>query len=296
VPLLQQAIGLAPEDGAPRCWLALALMNLGRYPDALRLADEAITRNPDYEWPHRVRALILRGMRKFRPALESAVTAVRLEPEGESALHLLATCQFDVGQIADARVTAERLREVSPAWAGTHNLLANIALKERRWADAEEHCRSALELDPQSHTAMHNLGMALNAQGRKREATECFHQALRIDPGAAESRQALHAIVGRDMAELPIWQRRKRLAEEHETVQTFITTEQERANREAGRALAIGWLMMGWVFTAGWTLFILAFIRQGGLHHHWWEWAAFAAVAGSTLAGTAAYVRRSRQG
>lgn len=296
VPLLQQAISLAPEDCNPQCWMALALFRLGRHADALRAAERGAALAPDYEWPHRLRSIILRDQRKFRPALEAAQVAVRLAPDEENALHLLATSQFDCKQFTEAHDTALRLREVAPEWDSTHTLLGNIAIQFKRWEEAEEHCRRALELNPEAKNPLHNLGYLCQRAGRKQEAADYYHAVLRLDPKDEQARRALLSLVSRDMAELPIWLRKKRLEQEHPTVQAFVTDAHQRTQREANHVLAVGWVILGWVISLGWSLFVLGFLVHGDLNYRWWDWLAYLSVVLGTLAGTAYLVWKKRTG
>jgi Flp pilus assembly protein TadD len=52
-----------------------------------------------------------------------------------------------------------------------------------RVAAAENAYRAALAIVPADPTVTHNLGVAIAAQGRHREAVGCFDEALRADPG-----------------------------------------------------------------------------------------------------------------
>jgi hypothetical protein len=55
------------------------------------------------------------------------------------------------------------------------------------------------------------------------------------------------------------------------------------------------WLVMGWLFTVGWTLLVIMFAGRGGLLHRWWEWTSYVAVVGATFCGTFWYVIRKRR-
>src|SRR5262249_22976427 len=52
-----------------------------------------------------------------------------------------------------------------------------------RIAAAENASPAALAIVPADPAVMHNLGVAIAAQGRHREAVRCFEEALRADPG-----------------------------------------------------------------------------------------------------------------
>lgn len=296
IPLLQQAAVLAPDDCNPHCWMGLALFRLGKHAEALQAVGRGAAVAPDYEWPHRLRSIILRDQGRFRPAMEAAREAVRLAPDDQNTLHLLATSEVDAKQYPQALETALRLREVAPEWDSAHTLLGNITLYFKRWDEAEAHCRRALELNPESRTSLFNLAYIRQMTGRKREAADFYHTILRIDPSDAEARRALLLLVDRDMSELPIWKRKKRLEEEHPTVQAFVTEAQQRSNREVNETLAAGWVILGWVFSLGWTAFVIGFMWHGGLMHRWWEWSAYAATLLATLLGTAGLIRKRREG
>ena len=86
------------------------------------------------------------------------------------------------------------LLEVNP---DTHELLGRAALEAGNYDEAEQHCRAALQLDPNRWTALYSLGRALEGQGRKKEAAACFDRAARLHPSAeAERRKQLKEIGG----------------------------------------------------------------------------------------------------
>jgi tetratricopeptide (TPR) repeat protein len=297
LPLLQQAVAAAPGDCNPQCWMSLALMRLGRLPEALKAAERGVALAPEYEWPHRLRSLVLTEQGKLRPALEAAREAVRLAPDDETALHLLANCEIDCKQYSQAQATVERLLKVSPEWADAHTLMGVVMLHFKRWDEAEEQCRRALELDPEARTPLYNLGYIRQKTGRKREAADYYHAVLRLHPGDAQARRALLLLVDRDMSELPIWLRKKRLEQEDPAVQAFVTEAQQRSNREVAETLAVGWVLFGWIMSLGWSGLIISFLWHGGLMHHWWGWAAYGATLLATVWGTVLLIRKKqRQG
>lgn len=52
---------------------------------------------------------------------------------------------------------------------------------------AEEHYRRALELGPEDGVAAYNLGVALQDQGRERDAVEAYRRAVEAEPGLADA-------------------------------------------------------------------------------------------------------------
>jgi len=60
-----------------------------------------------------------------------------------------------------------------------------------RHAEAEAHCRAAIEIDPTRHNAHKNLGLALAGQGRYREAARSLLEADRRWPADGRARRHL---------------------------------------------------------------------------------------------------------
>ena len=66
----------------------------------------------------------------------------------------------------------------------------NRFFKERRWREAEEQYRIAMQSFPSLAEAHYNLGMALNKQGRFSESRDHFTRALKLEPGNSMYRNA----------------------------------------------------------------------------------------------------------
>ncbi len=73
------------------------------------------------------------------------------------------------------------------ARALAHRNLANLALGERRFEDAERHARAATTLLPSDATARNTLAIALDDLGRVVEAEAAYRQALALDPALYRS-------------------------------------------------------------------------------------------------------------
>jgi choline-sulfatase len=73
------------------------------------------------------------------------------------------------------------------ARAIAHRNLANLALGERRFEDAERHARAATTLLPGDAAARNTLAIALDDLGRVVEAEAAYRQALALDPALYRS-------------------------------------------------------------------------------------------------------------
>jgi tetratricopeptide (TPR) repeat protein len=192
IPLLQRAIAADPEDATPRCLLGAALLGIDQPAEALQAAEGALALNADDEWPHRVRCMALLELGRKAEALSAAKEAVRLDAANPVGLFALFEAQLVSRSIAAPRETAQRLVALAPDWPPAHRALGAIAVRRRRWLEAEAHYRKALELDPTDTFTLNNLGVALDGQGRGKEAIEAFEMAAESDPSHKLARRNLY--------------------------------------------------------------------------------------------------------
>jgi len=183
---LAAALAHAPDNDRLLCTLAYNHWRLGEFVQAQAYADRAIGANPNNEWAYRLRCSSLRRQRRWcrngRTVLQDAKDAVRLSPEGRLSWHTLADTQLSGGQLAEAARSAERLREIAPDWALTYDMLARVAHRQRRKADAEAYVREALRLDPLSSSAMNLLGVILFSRVEYEEGIEACYRAVQRNP------------------------------------------------------------------------------------------------------------------
>jgi tetratricopeptide (TPR) repeat protein len=110
---------------------------------------------------------------------------------------------------------------------------ARAHLQAGQLAEAESAYRGALAIVPHDPVVTHNLGVAIAAQGRHRDAVGCFDEALRADTGfiSAHYNRAIAMMALSEMQEaINAFERAARLEPEH---------------YEAHRALGFLWLSQG---------------------------------------------------
>lgn len=182
VAILNKGLGAYPDNHWILCSLSISHLRMGDRKRAMDYANRAVSGAPEEEWGHRLRSIILLQEKKAEESLQAAREAVRINPEWPMALYVLVQALIANKLLGEARVTAEKLRQLAPEAEISHEALGNVALKQLRWSAAEEHFEAALRINPNSYEAMNNLGVSLLNQGREDEATERFHQAAVINP------------------------------------------------------------------------------------------------------------------
>jgi tetratricopeptide (TPR) repeat protein len=204
VPLLLKALEITPDDPELLAEFARTLCNCGDYSGALRYADAAIAADPQEVWGYHIRCNVLDRMGDAQGALRAAREAVALGPEAPENLNLLANCLVDCRMLREAEATAQMLVSMTPDSAGAHQTLARVYIIEHRWDKAEIQERRALALDPTLSLALTGLGLALWSTGRRSEALECYHDALRLQPDDESAQKLLESSAPLYM--LPNWQ------------------------------------------------------------------------------------------
>jgi tetratricopeptide (TPR) repeat protein len=188
---LRHAAALDPSDPRPLCMISAAHIRLGQPEEALRAATDAVTREPELGWAHRLRATSLHKLGRAREAKEAALEAVRIEPEEPNAYVVLSEALQASGDEAGALAAARHAVALNPEATVTHNALGNILLKHEQPEAAEAEFRAALAIDPEDSIALNNLAAALGRQRQIPEMVRGFERASQADPAYALPRKNL---------------------------------------------------------------------------------------------------------
>ena len=140
----QEALLLWPESAAPAFHLAHLYLEMGQPDQAREFYQKALALDPSYH---------------------TAYNSAGLRYYGNSRLYLAA---------AEYRRTLALNPEDAYAILG----LGRLALRRRRWAEAENHLQQALARQPDLVDAHRALGEALTRQGRRREAITAYEKSL----------------------------------------------------------------------------------------------------------------------
>jgi tetratricopeptide (TPR) repeat protein len=156
---LEQALEREPEWDAAWALYASALFRLGRFKEAERSIIEAIRLSPDRASFFNEYARFLSWCGKKEKALELARRAIELDPDDEDAHQLFASLLHQVSpskwQLSEE--AARRAVSLNPDDADGLAILGALVLTQRRYQEAEELFRSALEIAPHNPLALEGL-------------------------------------------------------------------------------------------------------------------------------------------
>jgi len=181
VPLLEQAVRMAPDDAHILRDLRLTLLNVGKPEDALGYLDRAVTLGPELGHAHMGRGIALEAV--ARPGAEDAYQqAIAATPDLAEAYARLALLRHRAERRNEAimlyREAARRTRDERDR--GTYS--ARAAILEHDLDTAEISLRQVLAIDDDAHAALALLAYVQNARGDFAAAEAGLARALRLQP------------------------------------------------------------------------------------------------------------------
>lgn|SRR3989339_599302 len=193
VEALRQAIRLKHDSGNTHYEISRAFLKLKNYPEAEKSAQVALRYDPDKECK-RI-SLSIAAMENLGVALTKQGRFEEAEACFRQNLGLVTLTYFNLGMMFywmkrydDALENFRRALELKPESAEYHNLLGDTYDELGQFDEAEKYLRSAIKMDKNYALGHHDLGVFLSRRrGLKEEALAAFDQALKIDPDMLES-------------------------------------------------------------------------------------------------------------
>jgi TolB-like protein len=232
VDLFEHARSTDPTYAAAHGGLALALATLPVYvgtpaasvlPRALEVAGQALALDPSLATAHLARSLALAMHRwDWQGAEASALLALEGQPpdpihRSTYALYVLAGS----GRFDHALIEAERARDADPLSLPANAYVGYVAYLARRYGQADQVCRTTLELDARFPLAMWIHEMVLEQLGQIGRAVDVARSLVSDHPdsalfrahlaralavaGDAGAREELRRLVERLSVDHPVW-------------------------------------------------------------------------------------------
>ncbi len=103
-------------------------------------------------------------------------------PQATSSIDQKAATDFEEGRVADAESALRSVLRAHPQDVSALSLMAVILDSQRKYSEAEEFYRRALQIAPKSTVILNNLGNHYLATGNVKKAEESFGRVVAIDP------------------------------------------------------------------------------------------------------------------
>jgi tetratricopeptide (TPR) repeat protein len=171
--------------------LAVALVQRGRVPEAIKQYEQALRVEPDDAAAHNGLGVAFARLGKSQEAIAHWEQALRIKPDSAETHNNLAVTLARLGRLPEAIAHWEQALQINPDLAEAHCNLG-IALAQMGKSDqAMDHWNQALQINPDLAEAHYNLGVALEHAAKLPDAIRHYKQALRINPDYADARNAL---------------------------------------------------------------------------------------------------------
>jgi tetratricopeptide (TPR) repeat protein len=175
----------------------LALEKAGLAASAVLAAQVLLEDDPEFEFAWSVLGRILTSLNRYEEAEDAIARAISLCPEGKTYIPFA-----EMGHLFDSRGDLPRAEEwyrkaveARPESANGYNYLGSVLARQGRLEEAEMVHRTSLGCaEGCIDEAYLNLGLILRAQERFVEASECFVQAITLDPNYRDAKKALRDV------------------------------------------------------------------------------------------------------
>lgn len=189
--LYQAAVDAQPDMTVARAGLARIYV-LGRAPDrALDLIEPALEKQPNDPNLLLVRAGARMEQNDDAGARQDAERVVKLAPDNEDAISMLAAMEQRAGNIDRAVSLLRGAVEHHPKSVDLHKVLANLEMAAGHSGQAEEQLRSVVALRPQDLAERSDLARFLTRAGRTSDAERVLQEAVNSMPDSSEAKLLL---------------------------------------------------------------------------------------------------------
>jgi tetratricopeptide (TPR) repeat protein len=167
------------------CSRGIVLAQAGRVPEAIRVFENVIRIDPDYDEAHNNLGFALWQAGKRQEAMREYERALRINPDSAEAHLALGAALIKLGRPEDAIRHYEQALQIAPDSAETHRNLGVGLEQVGRVQEAIGRYKEALRINPDSAEAHDDLGNAFLRLGKLPEAIEQYQQALKFNPDSA---------------------------------------------------------------------------------------------------------------
>jgi tetratricopeptide (TPR) repeat protein len=187
VAIWSESVAQRPHNARSRTDLGLALVNEGRYAEAISQFETALQIGPEDSVIHCNLGIAFDQEGHFSEAIEQYRQALRLNPTDAESTCNLGVVLMQEGQLNAAMEQFERAAQLDPAYAQPECNLGVALTQLERIPEAIQHYERAIQLDPNNADAHSDLGAVLGGAGRLAEAIAQYREVLRINPASAEA-------------------------------------------------------------------------------------------------------------
>jgi tetratricopeptide (TPR) repeat protein len=185
--VFDKAVQLEPDDAELRKQLGVTLMAVNRPTDALLAFQHALQRDPRHWEASYQSAAILHQLERFDEALLQVNACDQLRPDHAPTLQLRARVFRALKRYEECLADNRNAHALDPADPITCNNMGDALLWLDRYDDGLQWFDKALALRPDFVDVLLNKGFALFHTHRFDEAAETYRRVTELDPGSARA-------------------------------------------------------------------------------------------------------------
>jgi tetratricopeptide (TPR) repeat protein len=182
-----RAIEIKSDDHQSCCNRGIALGALGRYDEAIASYDQAIEIKPNKHKAWSGRGNALDTLCRYEEAIASYDRAIEINPDDHAAWYNRGNALDDLGRYQEAIASYDQAIKINPdlheAWSGRGIALRDLGRDEEAIASYDQ----AIELNPDDDKDWSNRGIALVDLGRYPEAVASYDRAIELNPDTHEA-------------------------------------------------------------------------------------------------------------
>lgn len=180
-----------PQSASARSMLALTLLTQDRLDEARKMAEEAISLDPDNSFAHYARSFVLYNQLRLDDALKSIEEALRLDPYDADYYGHASAINLARDNWKAALELADNGLEMAADHVECLNCRAFALTRLGKLDEAEEAVTVALARDPENDLSHANRASIFFRRGKPAEAAEHFREALRLNPHSKWARDGI---------------------------------------------------------------------------------------------------------
>jgi tetratricopeptide (TPR) repeat protein len=156
--------------------------DLGRYEEAIKDYDTAISLNPNDALTYNNRGLAKDKQGRYQEAIKDYDTAISLNPNHAFAYNNRGGAQCDLGRYQEAIEDYDTAIRLIPNFAAAYNNRGNAECDLGRYQESIKDYDEAIRLNPNHADAYNDRGLAKAEQGIYPEAIKDYDEAIKLDP------------------------------------------------------------------------------------------------------------------
>ncbi|CAN5317486.1 hypothetical protein BH11PSE11_BH11PSE11_38050 [soil metagenome] len=178
----RDAARLKPDSQQAWNNLGITLRDQQKFDAAIEAFGKAISINPRYFRAYNNLGMTFQSQGRVRDAIGSYQRAIQFDPAYYIAMHNLATAHMALGEESVAAEWFRSVMRLKPDYLPSCIAFGRWLLNRRNFTGAEEWCKRAVEIAPNSGEALHLLAELLLTQGKTDQAISAYRRAVQLDP------------------------------------------------------------------------------------------------------------------